>query len=73
MSSPRVKKSFGSISLVILTFAMVMCVVAAIDGIRLAVGPSVIGGIAVIAIAAILFTIVGWRVQTKWRDLRKSR
>ena len=53
--------------------AMGILVWSFILGVKLAVDSSVVGGLAVMLIAAIMLAVVGWRVKFRWTQLRAER
>lgn len=58
-------------TLLILAFALVMCLCAAVLGFE-ELGSSVPGGIAVILISILLLGGVGWRMRFAWRRLHEA-
>lgn len=41
-------------------------------GLRLAIDSSVVGGLAVMLAAAVLMSVVGWRIRFRWGQLREQ-
>lgn len=58
-------------TLVILTFALVMCLWTIVLGIK-ELGASVPGGIAVILISGLLLGAIAWRIQFSWKRIHDA-
>jgi phosphate/sulfate permease len=56
---------YGTIA--VLVFAALMCIWAVVLGVRVAADSSVVGGIAIIVIAALALCGVSWRLRFNWQ------